>query len=1051
MTDRRNPTPKQPHGPSRRSFLQGVAGGTIGAAGLVGAGYVVARDTGDVTPRDLARPRPAQGRQIELTVNGKTVDVTVADQRTLLLALREDLGLTGTKKGCNMGQCGACTVLMDGEPVYSCFTLAKDAVGHEITTIEGLEKNGKLHPVQQGFIDNMGSQCGMCSSGMIMCGAALLERNPSPSPEEVRFAISGVLCRCGNYPHEVAGILAAAGQGGAAAEGAAIPAASGLLAPFPDVTRSPGARVEKVADSADLARFDTQGPALDGHAKATGRARYAGDLGFRPDDAFRKPLFAKVVRSPHPHARVTGIDDSAARQLDGYRGLITWEDVPDYGNDRKFLNRHARYVGDAVAALAADDQYTAQEALDLIRVEWEILPVYADAEENLRTGNTAIHEGGPVASLSGPRGADEPTVSRSDGDGDPEEALAAADHVVEGRYETGLQCHVPIEPHCCTAVWKDDRLSVWDTQQSVFAAQDQIARVLGLEAENVRVSCDNVGGGFGGKCTDTPGKTLYQAIAATLAQKTGEPVRLEYTLEELAAAEDTRTKFTFHIRTGMTKDGTLTAFDCRAVLDNGAYASSGPAVNSTAASAMFNSIKTPASRYTGYSVYTNRPVGGEMRGFGGPSGSYALALHMDKCAEALGMDPIEFMRKNWKSPGDTETQEGVSGVTVGNNRQNDTVRLAAEAIGWKDRRPPSEKSGRIRRGLGMYTGAQHSGRADSDGLIWLDPQGRLHMPIGTGNLGTAAHTGLAAIAAEVLDVPTDAIDVTWGDTDSVAWTFVTDASRSSNCDGKAVMNAARDLLRQMTAQAAAALDVAEDDIAVRNGRIEGPDGAQIDFRALAAQAPARDDFKPYFDPETDQNPLLDEATGKVDDNPPMEVKPATRALAERMLKKGGIVGLGHFVWNPSAQAWGSSFAEVEVDTETGQVRVLRLVNSHDLGRILYRTGAEAQVYGGAIMGLGYGLTEGLAIDPNSQVPVAPSFLGLQPMTALDYPEITPILIEAPGEGGPFGAKGFGENPIFGPAPAVANAVYNATGVRIDEIPLTWDVVYNGLRRAGISA
>ncbi|WP_341476704.1 xanthine dehydrogenase family protein molybdopterin-binding subunit [Pelagivirga sediminicola] len=406
------------------------------------------------------------------------------------------------------------------------------------------------------------------------------------------------------------------------------------------------------------------------------------------------------------------------------------------------------------------------------------------------------------------------------------------------------------------------------------------------------------------------------------------------------------------------------------------------------------------------------------------------------------------MRKNWKSPGDVEKQEGVPDVTIGPNAQDDCVRLGAEAIGWAKRTPPEAKSGRIRRGIGMYTGAQHSGRADSDGLIWLDRQGRLHLPLGTGNIGCAAHTGIAGVAAEALGVELDAIDVTWADSDNVAWTFVTDASRSSNCDGKAVYNAAQDLINQLKTHAAGMLDIPAEDLTMREGRIEGPDGTGLDLPAIAAAAPKRTEFAPYYDAEADQSPMLNESTGKIDQHPPMTVKPATQALAQALQDKGGIVGLGHYVWNPSTQAWGASFAEVEVDMETGQVRVLKFVSAHDVGRILYRTGAEAQIHGGGIMGLGYGLTEGLMVDPNSLVPLNPGYLGLQPMTALDYPEITPILLEAPSDGGPYGAKGFGENPMLGGAPAIANAIYNATGVRMDEIPLTWERVHDNLRRAG---
>jgi CO/xanthine dehydrogenase Mo-binding subunit/aerobic-type carbon monoxide dehydrogenase small subunit (CoxS/CutS family) len=1045
--DHERPVPPSddPENPRRRSFLQGAAGGAVGLVGLAGTGgmlYLNARST-DPSREQQAVAEAAPTTSIELKVNGRTVSLEVPDQRTLLLALREDLGLTGTKKGCNMGQCGACTVWMDGDPVYACFTLAKDAVGHEITTIEGLAKHGKLHPVQAGFIEKMGSQCGMCTTGMIMAGAGLLARNPSPTREEVRFALSGVLCRCGNYPHEVEGVLAGVGAG-AARMTAPIPVKSGLLPPFPAAAASPQEHTVQAPESGKFKHLGKEGPALDGYDKATGRARYAGDYGFHPDDPFHKPLFAKVIRSPTPHAYVVAIDDSAAKKLKGYRGMITWEDVPKYKNDRHFLNRHARYCADAVAAIAADDEYTANEALKRIRVDWDRLPVYADPVQNLKSDNTVIHSGGPVSTTNGPQPASTLTVHHTHGD--LKQGFDAADKMIKGRYITGRQCHVPIEPHCCTAVWKGDQLNVWDSQQSIFMAQKVIAKVLDIKPQQVRVICENVGGGFGGKCTDSIGKTLYQAIAATLAKKTGKPVRLEYTLDELTYAEDTRDYFTFDIQGGVKHDGTITAFDCEAILDNGGYASSGPPVASTAIELFTETIEAPAWRYKVQSVYTNAPVGGEMRGFGGPAAAYAIGVHLDELAEAAGMDPIDFLKKNIKRTGAKWTQEGVPGK-AGPMRPNACLDAGAKAIGWHRRRPPATKHGRIRHGLGMYGSTQHTGREGSDGLIWIDPAGKIHVPIGSGNMGQSAHTGIAAIVAQALDVPADDLDITWGDTDEAAWVFVTDASRSCHCDGKAIYNAAQDLVNQLAGQVAAEQELPVDQFKIRNGRIEGPGGHARDFRSVAASAKPRTDFKPYYNPELDQNPKLSETTGKLDKHPSMDVKWQTLKLAKRLQAKGGVIGLGHYIRNPATAAWGAAFAEVEVDMETGQVRVLKLVDVHDIGRLLYATGAQGQSYGGAIMGLGYAMTEALIPDPNTGVPVNPEYLGLSPMSSLDYPEIVPIFIETPAPSGPFGAKGLGENPMLGSAPAVANAVYNATGVRVREIPLTWERVHAALRRA----
>ena len=349
----------------------------------------------------------------------------------------------------------------------------------------------------------------------------------------------------------------------------------------------------------------------------------------------------------------------------------------------------------------------------------------------------------------------------------------------------------------------------------------------------------------------------------------------------------------------------------------------------------------------------------------------------------------------------------------------------------------------------MMQGPKPSGREASDGLVWIDRNGKVHVRLGTGNLGNLAHTGMAIIVSEVLGVPIDAMDVTWANTARDAWVYVTDASRSCHCDGKAVYNAAKDCERQLLALGAKHLGTTDDGLEVRAGvvRRRGSSGG-VDFRTLARLATPRTDFRPYWE-KSDQNPLFIQATGKTDPKPEMVVTASTELAAKRLLAEGdGIVGLGRYVFDLSTNAWGSCFAEVEVDMETGQVSVLRLVVAHEVGRVLYPAGAEAQIHGGAIQGLGFAMTEDLVLDPYSSIPVNASYHEYRPPTSLDYPEMVPILIEAPGPNGPFGAKGLGESPIFGPAPAIGNAILNATGVQVPGIPYTWDRVYNALKAAG---
>ena len=1035
----------KPDQPSRRSFLTGIAGAGVTAIGLAGAG-LSARQSSEET---AGSPGAVSLSDITLQVNGKSLNVSVPDHRSLLLVLREDLGLTGTKKGCNLGECGACTVLENGKPIYACLKLAKEAVGKQITTIEGLEKDGRLHPVQQAFIEHAGSQCGFCSPAMIMSGAALLLEHPHPTPDQVRMAISGVVCRCGNYPHEVAAILAASGASAGTGSAAAAPTGvfrlpGGRNKPYPRKDVDPPVEIHHDAASPALAASQRSTRPLDGHAKATGQARYAGDIGFHSDDPVRQPLFAKAVRCPHAHASVVSLDDRGARALPGVRAIATYRDVAaSMRIERTFLSGRARFVGETVAVVAADTQDIAQRALDLIRVNWDVHESFPDIEENLKRDNRQIHAKGSVCGFGGPQPADVPTWEARVGDLDA--GFADADVIVEGRYATSRQVTLPIETHVCIATWKGDDLHIWDSQQSVFAARAILADTLGIPEQRVHVYADYVGGGFGGKCLDYPDEDCYQLYAAILAKQTGRPVRFEYTLNEEMAAGDSRHPFIFETRWGVKKDGTITAQYWKVLADTGGYASSGPAVVLIACQRLVGSYRTPNYTVEAYGIYSTHQVGGEFRGFGGLQATVAQELHVDKVALELGMNPLDFRLKNSKRPGDLINND----IPYAHTDVEATVRRAAERIGWERWQPPSAKTGRIRRGLGMMQGPKPSGREASDGLVWIDRNGQVHVRLGTGNMGNLSHTGMAIIVSEVLGVPVEEMNVTWANTDRDAWTFVTDASRSCHCDGKATYNAARDCERQLLALAAQHLGTAEAQLEVRAGVVgRRGGGGSVDFRTLARLAPARTEFRPYWEP-ADQNPLLDQATGKTNPKPDMVVTAATEAVAKRLVAEGGgILGLGRYVYDLTTNAWGSCFAEVEVDMATGQVGVLRLAVAHEIGRVLYPAGAEGQIHGGAMQGLGFAMTEDLVLDPHSSVAVNTSYYEYRPPTALDYPEIVPILIEAPGASGPFGAKGLGESPIFGPAPAIGNAILNATGVQVPELPYTWDRVHAALKAAG---
>jgi len=1043
---------------SRRAFVRISGAGSIAAGSLMKAGQHLRQAFAGSAPAPASEP--VHKRPLELSVNGKTHRLEVEDRRTLLLVLRDDLALTGTKKGCNLGQCGACTVLLDGAPVYSCLMLARDAQGRQITTIEGLAApDGTPHVVQQAFIEKMGMQCGHCTPGMILSAVALLRENPKPNEAEVRQALAGNLCRCGNYPKEVEAVLHAASgllknpaqTGKSAPLARQVPGVAQAFLPAQgDVGVSQGvlqqpARAGQAAMPMPPSLIGSRHPVLDGRAKVTGTALYAGDVRL-PEGM----LHAKVLRSPAPHARVARLDLRRAQALPGVVATLSWEEVPNYRSDRRFLNGKARYVGDAIAAVAAENPYIAQQALELIDLRLEELAPLFDADLALRGGaRVQVHRGGEVAGFAGPQPRGQHTIQF--GRGDVEKALRDADLVVEGSYTTQLQCHVPIEPHCVVAKWEGDRLTLWDSQQSVHNCQRVIEKALGLAAGSVRVIAPYIGGGFGGKCTDHEGKTLYQGIAALLAKKARRPVRLEYTLKELMFAEDTRNPFRFDLRVGVKRDGAITAIDCRAVQPTGGYASSGAAVCAVAGEGVLNTYRAQAVRYVAYSVYTNTPVGGELRGFGHPQAVFALEAHMDKVAEAVGMNPLDFRLTNHLRDGDhLMTVEGEASP-IRNAGLAQCIERGATAIGWREKwAPSSAKSGRLRRGLGMRISQEHSGRDVANGLVAIRPDGRVVVPIGIGNLGTEAHTAVAFLVAEALGLTRAELDrmveVRWADSGTTAWDYVSDASRGVHCVGKAFYNAALDAREQMLAAASKLLKAPAAALELRGGRVVAKGGGRgVSFADVARAAPRRDLSSPRH-VAGDISKVLDEDTGRVYEPAP-KLHAHTAALIEREFPDG-LVGIGFYAYNPAAKSWGAGFAEVEVDTESGRVRVLRLVMAHDVGRAIHLDGVEAQIHGGGIFGLGYGITEELLVDPASGIPVNPALQWYRPLTMLDYPPMEAIVVEVPDPSGPLGAKGMGENPVFNGAAAVANAIYNATGVRVDQIPLTWARVYDALRRAG---
>lgn len=901
--------------------------------------------------------------KVNLQVNGDWHVLDVGEKESLLDVLRERLRLTGTKNGCGEGHCGACTVIVDGKSRRACITRAARLDGSAVWTIESLAQQGHLHPVQQAFVASGAIQCGFCTPGMIMAAKALLDANPHPTQDEIRDALRHNLCRCTGYVKiveavELAAELMAVGRGGE--QGAA---GVGVSAIRPDAA-----------------------------AKATGQAWYAADL------FFEGMLYGAVLRSEYPHARLLRVDVGEARAMPGVHAVLTADDVPGrrvHGlvveDWPVFAWDKVRYVGDAIAAVAAETPEIARAALERIRVEYEPLPVVTDPVAALEDGAPKVHEKGNLVS--------EAHVLR----GDVEEAFRTAAVVVEQVYETPFNEHAFLEPETSVAVPRDDGgITVYVGSQIPFSDQVQVAASLGVPTGKVRIIQTAVGGAFGGK-----EDISTQIHAALLAQATGRPVKLTLSRRESIRVHPKRHATRIWLKTAAAADGRLLAVQARIWGDTGAYASLGPHVIRRAATHVSGPYAIPNADIISYTVYTNNPPAGAFRGFGATQAHFAAECQMDILAERLGMSPLEIRRKNALRVGSVTATGQILRESVG---LPDTIERAVAAI--PEARVVGEESrtwqrstpqGRKVRGWGMACAFKNvglgGGVADSAGAeVEICGDGTLEVRIGAAEVGQGLVSVASQIASEVLGVTQDAIRLLVGDTDLTPDGGATTASRQTFITGNAVRLATMDLKALLAQTAAEMLDVAPDRVAFAGGYAEAG-GKRVSLSALAEAARAE----------------------------------GRRLLVRQVYTPPRTVPLGqegdvHFAYGYATQV-----AEVEVDLDTGDVRVVRIAAAHDVGRAINPRAVEGQIEGGVVMGIGLALKEELVLDEGRIV--SDTLAKYKIPTVHDVPEITPILVESPATEGPFGAKGVGEIPSIATVPAIVNAIYDATGVRLTRIPV----------------
>ena len=896
--------------------------------------------------------------QLTLKVNGKQHQLWVYPQQTLLGVLRDDLRLTGTKQGCDDGACGTCMVTVNGAMARACRVPVDRVQGKDVLTIEGLGTPERLHPLQEAFIRADAVQCGFCTPGVIMAAKALLDRNPAPTREQIAKALGSNLCRCTGYTSII--------------EAVARTADLGRGVPFPE---------PQVHGEAHR-RFG----ALD---KVLGTALYAADLNMPG------MLHGAVLRSPHFHAEILHIDDSEARALPGVEIVVTARDVPG-------LNRHGRaikdqpvladgrvrQIGDAVAAVAATSPEVAAQALSMIRVSYRPLPAIVDPAEALQEGAPLIHDSGNLL------------AEKDSHWGDAEAALAQADIVVDETYTTPFCEHAYLEPEAALA-YRDDagQLVVRSATQYAHLHRRAVAETMGLPLEQVRIQPTVVGGAFGAK-TDIS----CECVVALLALKTGRPVKIVYSRAESFASTTKRHPFRMRCRTGVNRDGRLTALAADLLADTGAYASAGHNIMVRASVSLVGPYQFPNVAIHGRVVYTNNTTAGAMRGFGAVQVAFAIESQMDIMAAKLGIDPLEFRLMNRRrsnaaeaTPQDVE-QEAAYRETVAAVRP-----YYAEAL--RARTASASGNGRWRRGVGiasMRYGIGYSAWRPPEAVVELESDGRVRLFVGSIDMGQGTDTALGLIAAGELALPLEAVSVVSGDTALTPDTGASSGSRVIYTDGNAVMDAAVRLREAILSTASGILEISYESLELRDGRvaprketgISGPTVSLADVARARQSAGLPLRFTGNFHPI----PMRDSLSG----------------------------GPSPYLVHVSA----THVAEVEVDMEQGAVRVLRVVAAHDVGRVIYAQGLKGQIEGAVSMGMGFALKE--EFHPGETT----GFKQYRIPTARETPEVVPLMVELVDPSASLGAKGVAECATVAVAPAIVNAIADATGTRIHHLPAT---------------
>ncbi len=900
----------------------------------------------------------------DFTVNGLMVRVEVDARTPLLTVLRDHLRLTGTKCGCDDGRCGACTVVVNGHATRSCRMTAGEAAGSTIVTVEGLGTPSGLHPIQQAFIEAGAVHCGFCTPGLVMATKALLDAQASPARSAIVRALGTNYCRCTGYRT----VLDAVDRAAALMRG--------------EHVGPPLLRLEDSWSERDM---------------ASGRALYAADLYI--DGA----LHLKVVRSPHAHARIVEVDPSEALALEGVETVLTANDVPNNRHGRIVQDEpvlagdRVRMIGDPVAAVVATSAELADRAARLVRVTYDPLPALRTPQEALAPGALSVHDSGNVLAHQ--------VIKR----GEESAGLNTASVVVEGHFTTPFNEHAYLEPEAAIARLDDEgRVEVHSATSHPHLMRLELARILGVEEDRVRVVPAMMGGHFGGR-TDVG----VQGIVALAAMRLQRPVRCVYTREESFSSTTKRHAFDIRGRLAVDAAGVITNLRMDMTADGGAYASAGPFIIVRAAVSGCGPYDIPNVWIGGPAVYTNNTMAGAMRGFGAPQSTFALESMVDAAAARLGVHPIDLRVRNALRPGATLATGARIGEGIGFVDTLEAIRPRYDQAVARAR--ARSRRGRLRHGVGVasmwYGIGTTTGERPSSAEVELLPSGRIEVSAGVTDAGQGSDYLLRRVAADALHVSLERIDLVRGDTDLTTDTGSCTGSRVAFYVGNAVRLAAEQLRRLLLSGAAAELRVPQAKVVLddRGTRTTAGTGHSVSLEELASRLcaerwPMRQSGT--FVPDTS---FLDPETGK---------------------------GRPYACYASATQ-----MAEVEVDIRSGSVRVVRVVAAHDVGRVLNPAGARGQVEGAVVMGIGFALKEEFLPG------LTRNFGDYRIPTIHDAPEIEIHFIERSDPAGPFGAKGLGECATIPTAPAIVNAIADAAGIRISTLPASPERVLAALSAA----